>query len=149
MSRLNLPKLVDISLDISNLVFEYRCWEVGKTHKIGAIVKIQGIYRPGSAGKNDATVIQWRLNEFYDLVRFHGLVVDCRELQYQWGDDLILQPTGPGTLSAFPFRLIIHPEQQEAFAFVETAENHRFDIEAAIAEIHSQLNRSSHREQNL
>lgn len=135
----NLPELEAISLDISTVTCECHVWNVKRNHRVGALVVIRGLYQSGSAGKDDALLIKWRLNQFYDLTRFHGLVVDCRELDYHWGDDLCLQPSRWATADAPPFRLVIRPEQQEAFTYIEPQDCHRFDLATALDEIHRQL----------
>jgi hypothetical protein len=132
----NLPNLEAISLDISPVTCECRVWNVRHNHRVGALVTISGRYRHGSAGKDDALLIKWRLNQFHDLVRFHGLVVDCRDLDYHWGDDLCLQPSRWPLDDAPPFRLVIRPEQQDAFTYIEPEACHRFDLATALDEVH-------------
>jgi hypothetical protein len=131
--------LCEVSLDISAITCVCQSWELPRYHRIGGLVTYRGHYRPGSAGKHDALWIKWRLNEFYELARLDGLVVDCRELDYTWGDDLDLRPSPRHLPEDFPFRLVIRSEQQEAFAFVESREWHRFDLTTALAEVHEKL----------
>jgi hypothetical protein len=129
----------EVSLDISGITYQCRVWESRRNQRVGGLIVFRGHYPPGSAGKDDALWIKWRLDEFYELARFDGLVVDCRELDYTWGDDLHLRPRSRRLPDDFPYRLVIRPEQQEVFAFAEPRECHRFELLVAVAEVHEQL----------
>ena len=96
MPDFDLSKLQDVALDISPLKFRCRSWHVKKIHRTGGLITFFGRYRPGSAGSDDAMFIKWRINEFCDRddPQIDGLVVDCRELDYTWGDNLDLLPSG-------------------------------------------------------
>jgi hypothetical protein len=137
MGGFNLDQLRDVSLAISGLVCDCRVWKSPENPRVGGLVTFRGRYLPGSAGKDDALWITWRLDEFYELARPDGLVVDCRELDYIWGDDLDLQPRR--VLDRFPLLLVLRPDQQEAFAYPEPQESFRFDLPTALAEIDEQL----------
>lgn len=129
----------EVSLNVSGIACECRVWESRRNQRAGGLVTFRGHYRPGSAGKDDALWLKWRLDEFCELVRPNGLVVDCRELDYTWGDDLHLRPRSRRLPNASLYRLVIRPEQQEAFAFAEPRECHRFELSAALAEVHAAL----------
>lgn len=139
MGGFSLDRLRDVSLAVSALACDCRVWESPRNRRVGGLVTFRGRYLPGSAGKDDALWIKWRLDEFYELARPDGLVVDCRELDYTWGDDIHLRPRSRRVPEGFPFLLVIRPEQQEVFAFTEARERHRFDLPAALAEMDEQL----------
>ncbi|HAX80868.1 MAG TPA: hypothetical protein DCY88_34785 [Cyanobacteria bacterium UBA11372] len=86
------PQLTPISLDISSINFECYTWRYEQDSSDSAYVVFRGQYRYGSAGADDALFIKWRLNQFCDAIEPNRLIVDLRELDYQWGDDLSLYP---------------------------------------------------------
>ncbi|MCP2731505.1 hypothetical protein [Limnofasciculus baicalensis] len=86
------PQLIPISLDISSIGFECYTWRYNRDVSDSGYVVFQGQYRYGSAGGEDALLIKWRLNQFCDALQPSRLIVDLRELDYQWGDDLSLYP---------------------------------------------------------
>jgi hypothetical protein len=139
MGGFNLDRLRDVSLAISKLTCDCRVWKSPRNRRVGGLIVFRGHYPPGSAGKDDALWIKWRLDEFYELTRFDGLVVDCRELDYTWGDDLHLRPRARELPDDFPFLLVIAPEQQEAFAYTEPRDYHRFELLTALAELDERL----------
>lgn len=129
----------EVSLSISDIACNCLVWELRHNQRIGGLVVFRGHYRPGSAGYDDALWLKWRLDEFYELARPDGLVVDCRELDYTWGDNLHLRPRSELLSDRFPYRLVIRPEHQQAFAFAEPRECHRFELAVAIAEVDAEL----------
>jgi hypothetical protein len=139
MGGFSLDRLRDVPLAISALACDCRVWESPRNRRTGGLVIFRGHYPPGSAGKDDALWIKWRLDEFDELARPDGLVVDCRGLDYTWGDDLHLRPRSRRVSDGSPFLLVIRPGQQEAFAFTESRECHRFDLPAALAEVDERL----------
>jgi hypothetical protein len=139
MAGFNLDRLQGVSLLISEVACDCQTWKCPRNHRVGGLVSFRGHYLPGSAGKDDALWIKWRIDEFYELARLDGLVVDCRDLDYTWGDDLHLRPRSRRVSDDFPFRLVIRPEQQEAFTFTESRDRHRFDVSTALAEIDNLL----------
>jgi len=128
-----------VSLDVSGISYQCRVWEVRASRRVGGLIEFRGHYPPGSAGKAHALWIKWRLDEFFEATRFDGLVVDCRELDYTWGDDLHLRPRSRWLPDGYPYRLVIRPEQQDAFAFAEPRESHRFEVSVAVSEVHGQM----------
>lgn len=126
-----------ISLDVSQIQFSCQIWQEKHSHRTAGLITFVGSYPIGSAGKEDALFIRWKIREFYDLVKFSGLVVDCRALSYSWGDDLNLHPT-LGQRD-YPYALVITLAQQEAYSYVEPQENHRFDLEKALFEINERI----------
>lgn len=139
MGAFNPNALCAVSLAISDVSCDCRVRDSSHGRRVGGLITFRGRYHPGSAGKDDARWIKWRLNEFYDLTRFDGLVVDCQELDYTWGDDLHLRPDARSLPDNFPFLLVIRAEQEEAFAYSEPRQYHRFDLMMALAEIDGQL----------
>jgi hypothetical protein len=55
-------------------------------------VKFIGRYRDGSLGEKDAKFIAFKLEEFCDYVKPARLIIDLKDLDYHWGDDLSLYP---------------------------------------------------------
>jgi hypothetical protein len=132
----DLNRLHDAPLDVSGIRCECKVWDSRRNHRRGGLVTFRGLYRPGSAGTDDARVVRWRLNQFYELHRVSGVVIDCRELDYVWGDDLSFPV--PGVLhrtESFPVLVVLRPEQTEAYAHTLYAEERRQDLLAALAEV--------------
>lgn len=82
MREFDLRWLTDAALDISRIACECKVWKSRRNHRTGGLVTFCGVFLPGSAGADDARFIRWKLEEFYELYRPDGLVVDCRELEY-------------------------------------------------------------------
>jgi hypothetical protein len=115
-------------------------WHSRRNHRTGGLVTFSGHYYPGSAGVDDARFIRWKLNEFYELNRIYGLVVDCRNLDYTWGDDLSLYPPSNSCLlDSFPLLVVLSSHQQEAFDYVVPREQHRLDLLTALSEIDEKI----------
>lgn len=131
------PRLQEISLQVSSIEPQYFIWNVPRSSILAGLIVFKGVYRPGSAGKNDALFIRWRIDEFCEYSpagRISGLIVDLRELDYQWGDDLSIYPTrliGP----AGALRIVVNPERRAAFEGILGGQNLRLDLEEACAEV--------------
>lgn len=97
----------------------------------GVLMRVSGPYRHGSAGRDDARVIRLRINEACELVAAAALVVDARDLAYEWGDDLDFDP--PDT-SAWVLA-VVRPEQVAAYAPIVGSKIVRTDLDAAFDEI--------------
>ena len=110
-------------------------WRSRRNHRTGGLVALRGVYPPGSAGTDDARYICWLLSEFYTLHRPDGLVLDCRSLEYVWGDDLDFPTPDPVKADRFPLLVVLRPEQQEAFSYAVAREQQRLDLPAALAEM--------------
>lgn len=71
---------------------EYSCsaWYAKKSRRAGGIITFRGEYRYGSSGTDDARYIKWKIQQFCDIdhPKIDGLIIDFRELDYRWGDDL-------------------------------------------------------------
>src|SRR6185369_746895 len=102
VEEFRMERLSDAPLHASRITCEGKVWRLRRNHRIGGLVAIRGVYPPGSAGTDDARYIRWLLSEFYTLYRPDGLVVDCRELEYVWGDDLDLPKREPEKADSFP-----------------------------------------------
>jgi hypothetical protein len=130
-----MERLTDALLHVSGITCEGKVWRSRRNHRTGGLFVLRGIYPPGSAGKDDARYIHWLLSEFYTQHRPDGLVLDCRELEYTWGDDLDFSTPDPIKADRFPLLVVLRPEQQEAFAYAAPREQHRLDLMAALAEM--------------
>jgi len=135
VQRFDIRRLVDSPLEVSRITCEFKTWRSQRNHRTGGLAAFRGIYAPGSAGKNDARQIQTLLQEFYHAHRPDGLVLDCRELEYTWGDDLDFPENEPVRTERFPLLIVLRREQQEAYAYAISRELHRNDLENALAEI--------------
>lgn len=130
-----MERLSDAPLHVSGITCVGKVWRSPRNHRTGGLVALRGVYPPGSAGKADARYIGWLLSEFYALHQPDGLVLDCRELEYVWGDDLSFPTPRPRKADYFPLLVVLRPEQQEAFAYAAPGEQHRLDLLAALGEM--------------
>lgn len=133
----HLPKLTEVSLDISKLECKCYVWPVPRTLEIAGLILFSGTYLYGSAGSDDALFIKWRIDEFCQLEqpqKISGLIVDLRDLNYQWGDDLCIYPYDIKMMQK-PIRIVVTPERYTAFKGVLAEEELRTDIEVAFAEV--------------
>jgi hypothetical protein len=132
----DLKRLHDAPLDVSGIRCEGKVWESRRNHRRGGLVTFRGLYRPGSAGTDDARLIRWRMYQFYELYGVSGVVVDCRELDYVWGDDLSFPvPDLLHRTESFPMLVVLRPEQVEAYSYALSAEERRHDLLGALAEV--------------
>lgn len=132
-----LPKLTEISLEISQIKSKYYIWKIANTQLLAGLIGFSGTYLPGSSGSDDALFIKWRINEFCELElpqTISGLVVDFTNLDYQWGDDLDVYPQRLRRLGK-PVRIVVAQERYEAFKGVLGEQELRTDIELAFAEL--------------
>jgi hypothetical protein len=132
-----LPKLQEISLNISQIECKTYVWQVPKTQYLAGLIVFSGTYLYGSAGCDDALFIKWRLNEFCELNSPHtisGLVVDLRNLDYQWGDDLTIEPEQLRRFNQ-PVRVVVTPERYTTFSYVVNTTELITDMELAFAEV--------------
>ena len=135
MADFDLSKLEHVSLDISAIQFSCQCWSIRKIHRTGGLITFRGDYRHGSAGADDARYIKWRIKEFCDLTPQHisGLILDCRALNYEWGDDLYLDAVGKPL--GFPTLVVLNESQRESFSYAVRSDQMRFDLTEALAEM--------------
>jgi hypothetical protein len=79
--------------------------------------------------------MRWLLSEFYRLHRPDGLVVDCRALEYSWGDDFGFQDREPYKADSFALLVVLRPDQQLGYDYVVPRVVQRLSLEAALAEV--------------
>jgi hypothetical protein len=135
VDKFPIERLSDAPLYASRITCEGKVWRSRRNHRMGGLVTFRGTYPRGSAGTDDARYIRWLLSEFYTLHAPDGLVVDCRELEYAWGDDLGFPGREPVKADRFPLLVVLRPEQQEAYAYPVPRSDHRLDLERALAEV--------------
>ena len=105
---------VDLT-DKSNLKFE--CFEARRDSRpyLNLIfLKVSGQYRHGSEGKADCYFIKNVMLQASDCFCPSGMVVDFRELEYEWGDDIEMLFDCPNYLKEVAF--ILGPKCQPALA---------------------------------
>jgi hypothetical protein len=110
---LNL-KLTPVSLEISDIQFKSYTWKLDVDENFSGYVKFTGRYRDGSLGEEDAKFINFRLEEFCDYVKPDRLVVDLKDLDYQWGDDLSLYPSQFSRMGS-PIFFLLELNQRKAY----------------------------------
>jgi hypothetical protein len=136
-SKRYVPKLEEVSLQISELSCRCWTWPVPRTQSLAGLIRFAGLYGRGSAGKDDALFIKWRIAEFSELrlpSSIDGLVVDLRELDYEWGDDLTIN-VGRLADRHEPLLAVIDPARIVAFGYVIREDQLRTDAEIAFAEV--------------
>lgn|GEM_PF-5475008 len=129
---LSPPRVEPVTLDPGDLRFSFHTWRDPRSGRNGGHVAIIGEYRPGSLGTDDALLIRWRLNQFCDAARPDALIVDLRQFEYTWGDDINLYPSrfaGPDDA----IRFIVRPDQKAALAGEIYPRNFADDDRAAFA----------------
>jgi hypothetical protein len=113
---------------------------VPRSRKRGGVIQFSGRYRDGSAGSDDALFIEWRIREFCSLPDDRspsGLIVDLRELHYEWGDDLHVSSF---TLEReIPLRVLLTPSQIKAYQPVVYAHEVRTDPVQAWQEVNAAI----------
>ncbi len=90
------------------------------THSRGVSIlylKCQGVYHFGSAGKPEAVEIYQRATQLLHTTSASALLLDYAELDYQWGDDLMLtfqidNPHNPSR--ALPLAVVVGAKCQAA-----------------------------------
>jgi hypothetical protein len=128
-----MSRLRDASLNISKINCQCQTWKSRRNHRSGGLVAFFGEYKSGSAGTDDACMIRWKLQQFYEVYNVDGVVIDCRQLQYDWGDDINFP--SPEPLESFPMLLVIDKDQSEAYEYAMDRELQRFHLEGALAEM--------------
>lgn len=103
------------------------------------MIVFRGVYPLGAAGTDEARYIRWLLSEFYTLHRPDGVVVDCRELDYVWGDDLSFPVPELCKADRCPLLVVLRPEQQLAFDYVISRSEQRLDLQIALCEVDGEV----------
>lgn len=135
MGEFPMERLSDAPLHVSRITCEGKVWRLRRNHRIGGLLTLRGIYPRGSAGADDARYIRWLLSEFYILHQPDGLLLDCREFDYVWGDDLAFPTPEPQRSDDFPLLVVLRPEQQEAFDYAVGRDHQRLDLLGALGEM--------------
>lgn len=143
-------ELIPVSLDISKLECSCSVWAISfgrnRTSEYAGLIPFRGLYPTGSQGTQEARFIRWRINEFLDLQsRLRGLVVDFRELDDWWGDNLSVDPQVMRRQNR-PVRVVVLLELLKAFSGVLGEEEIRTDLESAIAEVSDIIRGSANRD---
>lgn len=135
-------KLIRIDLDeVSDLRYSCHAWVAGSSGYAGGIIRFHGEYRHGSAGAGDALFIEWRIEEFCDVqdpVQIQGLVVDFRDMRYEWGDDLDV-PARRLRSMELPVLAVVSPEAKGFFNGPLSEEELRTDFDQAVVEVDEML----------
>ncbi|MEM8642804.1 MAG: hypothetical protein AAGG51_28900 [Cyanobacteria bacterium P01_G01_bin.54] len=130
----DLSKLKPVDLNIGQLNYSCQTWFNRKKGVRGGLIAFSGFYPRGSAGCDEAQFIRWRIDEFCthpDLFCLKGLVVNLRDLDYAWGDDINVSPLEYD----MPYLVVVQESREEAFKGVLVPGKIRFDLRAALAEI--------------
>jgi len=130
------PRLEEAPLDDTELRCQRWLWPVPGTQAHAGLIAFAGRYREGSEGKMDALFIRWRIEELCDRNLFpaiEGLVVDLRDMEYAWGDDLGVEPRCRDLGGRV--RVVVRPEQVEALKFPIGEALLRTDPEGAFGEM--------------
>jgi hypothetical protein len=106
-----------VSLCTSQITFAAYLWKVSRSNRQGGLIVVSGTYRYGSAGRDDAFLIRERTRDLLDHGSTggcpSGLIVDLRNVDYEWGDDLDLPSAKRGNV---PLLVLVRPEQVESYA---------------------------------
>lgn len=136
-----LKTLTPVSLDdISSLTCECFVWSASAS-LVGGLISFHGTYRPGSAGTEDALFIKWRTGQFCDLPEpgpIQALVVDFRDMDYRWGDDLDV-PAPRLRRAERPIRVVVNAEQLDKYESILGVDETRTDLDAAVMEVNEIL----------
>jgi hypothetical protein len=79
------------------------------------VLRLVGSYPRGASGAASARIIKWNLERFTDALAPTEVVVDVRELNYEWGDDLFLAPS-KFSRNDSRIRMLVTPDQVKILA---------------------------------
>jgi len=127
-----LDSMERIDLAISPLHCRFAYWPTSSDELQNGFIAVSGYYRRGSDGKPDGMWIRWQIDEFCEYFKPHSLLVDLRELDYEWGDDLFIHPTD--TVEGH-IRIVVQSSRLDAFSGVLGEHDLRTDLEVALSEI--------------
>ena len=83
--------MMEIKFNLDELSkIKCECFEIEYKNKKIGLISFDGIYKSGSAGKDDAFFITHKLQQFYESLDPFALIVDCTNLEYEWGDEFDL-----------------------------------------------------------
>ncbi|MFI0451264.1 hypothetical protein [Actinomadura sp. 6N118] len=77
-----------------------------------------------------------------DDPRLDSLVIDFRELDYQWGDDLSIHGAWWLLVSDSPVLVVVSPDSLRAYAGVLNGQRIRTDFHEALEEVEAYLQRT-------
>jgi hypothetical protein len=103
---------VDLTKD-GNISYSIRRWARKKQPFLSIIhLAFAGDYRTGSGGAPDAHYIEGLTRTVHEIWRPSAMILDLRDLNYEWGDemDLVLQP--PTDISA----IVVSPKCEPAIS---------------------------------
>src|SRR5262245_14061775 len=105
------PRVEAVTLDVSMLTCQCHVGPVPRTQMLAGLVVFHGPYRARSAGSDDALFIRWRIRELCELQlpsSIQGLLVDFRDMAYEYGDKLSV---GGNPLDDHrqPIRVVVQP----------------------------------------
>lgn len=137
------PRFAPMVLDVSALTCKCFVWPVPRTLMHAGLISFHGIYRDGSGGADDSLFISWRIRELCELrlpSRICGLLVDFRDMVYDFGDDLSVDGS-PLDATRGPIRVIVRSDQIAAFRGQMKAHRLHTELEVAAAEVSDLLRR--------
>lgn len=135
MARFDFARLIDAPLNTSTLKATSQIWHSSRNHRSGGFVSFTGRYKSGSDGRDDAQFVHRTLQSFYELYPVDGIVIDCRQLDYEWGDDLDFPNRSVFRDKQIPLLVVLEIPQSSAFRYAIDQSCHRFNLEEALAEI--------------
>jgi hypothetical protein len=139
MEKFKLNRLQPTALDMSEITANCRTWRSPRNHRKGGLVVFNGLYRLGSAGADDARFIRWTLRQFQELERVDAFVMDCRDLLYEWGDDMSFAMRQSLDYDEIPHVVVLNEAQQQAYSYAIGSTYHRTDLNAALVETDANL----------
>jgi hypothetical protein len=131
----NLSRLLQISLKISAIEADCEIWQSPQNHRKGGLIGFRGDYQLGSMGSDDARFIKWTIRQFIDLENVDGLVIDCTELTYEFGDDLSFSTLVPPRYQEIPTLVAVAPSCLDQYLYCVGKRDIRTSLEAALAEM--------------
>lgn len=146
MQDLNHDRLVASPLNTSLLQATSHIWHSPRNHRTGRLIGFAGRYKPGSDGQDDARFVRRTLLAFYELYRVDGIVIDYRQLVYEWGDDLEFPNRSIFKDEQIPLLVVLESDQASAYDHAIDRGCHRFDLGKALAEVSEAMRmmKSSH-----
>lgn len=108
-----------------NITYSMAQWRRTKKPFLSAVhLAFKGNYRSGSGGAPDAHFIEGIVRMAQEIWRPSALLLDLRELRYEWGDemDLVLQP--PTDISA----ILVSPKCEPAISTLYFGLNQRKSV---------------------
>jgi hypothetical protein len=139
MEKFDQIRLQPTALDISKVTANCMIWRSPRNHRKGGLVVLNGLYRLGSDGADDARFIRWTLRQFQELERVDAIVIDCRDLSYEWGDDLSFEMRQSLDTDEIPLIVVLNEAQQRAFSYAIGPTYHRLDFNAGLVEMDATL----------